>query len=153
MPPQPIAIDRHCPAKDRQAAGRAPSEFVALKQIANERRIDLTDYFPDIRLESTLHNVGKRNNILLNELLLRSKGRLQLGLDLAGGVAVTLEVDPRVAAKNPYDVEKEKLGKAIDIISSRVNVSCSRICSRLLPKSMLDANSTRASGVGYVTWL
>ena len=105
----------------RKAANRAPSEFVALKQIGTERKIDLTVFFPDIRLESTLHNITKRNTILLNELLLRSKGKLQRGLDLAGGVAVTLEVDPKVAGKNPQDIEKEKLGKAIEIISSRVN--------------------------------
>ena len=85
----------------RKKAGQAPSEFVALKQIGTERKIDLTQYFPGIRLESTLHNVTKRNTILLNELLLRSKGRLQLGLDLAGGVAVTLEVDPRSRSRIP----------------------------------------------------
>ena len=101
-------------------SGHAPSMFVALKQIATERKIDLTQYFPNIRIESSLHNVQRRNDILLNELLRRSKGRLQLGLDLHGGVAVTLEVDPKVAARDPSDV-KEKLGKAVEIISARVN--------------------------------
>src|SRR4051812_23339878 len=71
---------------------RAPSEFVALKQLGRERKIDLTQYFPSIQLESTLKNIEKRNDILLNELLRRSKSKLQLGLDLKGGVAFTLEV-------------------------------------------------------------
>jgi SecD/SecF fusion protein len=88
-------------AAGRQKSGQASSVFVALKQIATERKLDLTQYFPKIWIESTLHNVARRNDILLNELLRRSKGRLQLGLDLHGGVAVTLEVDPKVTARDP----------------------------------------------------
>jgi SecD/SecF fusion protein len=107
-------------ATARWKSGQALSMFVGLKQIATERKIDLTQYFPNIRIESSLHNIQRRNDILLNELLKRSKGRLQLGLDLHGGVAVTLEVDPKVAARDPSDV-KEKLGKAVEIISARVN--------------------------------
>ncbi len=104
----------------RQKAGQVPSVYVGLRQIAAERKIDLTQYFPDIGVESTLRNVGKRNQILLNELLIRSKGRMQLGLDLNGGVAVTLEVDPKVTQRDPADV-REKLAKAVEIISARVN--------------------------------
>ncbi len=105
----------------RVKAGTAPSEFVALKQIGRERHLDLTDYFPDIKLEAKLKNVEKRNSILLTELLARSKSKLQLGLDLKGGVSVTLEVDPAAAAKlSDYD-RKEKLSKAIDILATRIN--------------------------------
>lgn len=100
---------------------QAPSEFVALKDIGRERRIDLSQYFPDIRLESTLRNIEKRNDILLNELLRRSKPKLQKGLDLAGGVAVTLEVDKRAAANDSEYVQKEKISKAVDIIGKRIN--------------------------------
>src|SRR5688572_2537238 len=53
---------------------QAASEFVALKQIGKERKIDLSQHFPNVRLEETLKNVEKRNDILLNELLRRSKG-------------------------------------------------------------------------------
>ena len=77
----------------RVQSGGAPTIFVALKQIGAEQKIDLSQFFPDIRLESTLTNIEKRNSILLNELLRRSKSPLQLGLDLKGGVAYTLEVD------------------------------------------------------------
>jgi SecD/SecF fusion protein len=104
----------------RVKAGQASSVFVGLKQIATERKLDLTQYYPNIWIESSLHNVARRNDILMNELLRRSKGRLQLGLDLHGGVAVTLEVDPKVTARDPADV-KEKLAKAVDIIGARVN--------------------------------
>jgi SecD/SecF fusion protein len=105
----------------RTKAGTAGSEYVALKQIGKERKIDLTQYFPGIPLEDTLKNVVKRNDILLGELFRRSKSKLQLGLDLKGGVAFTLEVDERVASKDSVDTRKEKLTKAIEIIGARIN--------------------------------
>ncbi|MFI5336013.1 MAG: protein translocase subunit SecD [Opitutales bacterium] len=104
-----------------KARGQPLSVYSALKQIGREEKIDLSQYFPDIRLEASLRNVEKRNNILLDELLRRSKGRLQLGLDLKGGVAFTLEVDPSVATKENQRVRQEKLDKAIEIIGNRVN--------------------------------
>ncbi|MBI2517918.1 MAG: protein translocase subunit SecD [Opitutae bacterium] len=106
---------------ERIRTGRASSVYVALKQIGREEKLDLSQYFPQVRLEATLKNVEKRNNILLDELLRRSKGKLQLGLDLKGGVAFTLEVDPNVASKDSQQVRQEKLDKAIEIIGNRVN--------------------------------
>ena len=108
-------------AEGRAKSGEATSSFVALKQIGLERKIDLSQYFPGVRLESSLRNIKRRNDILMNELQRRSRGRLQMGLDLAGGVQVTLEVDPKVAARDPGDVQQEKMAKAIEIISDRVN--------------------------------
>ena len=108
-------------AAARVKAGQSPSVFVALKQIGKERKIDLTQYFPGINIESSLKDVEKRNDILLNELLRRSKAKLQLGLDLKGGVAVTLEVDSKALGNEPDNVRQEKLNKAIDIISNRIN--------------------------------
>ncbi len=102
-------------------SGKSASEFVALRTIGKERKLDLSQYFPDIRLEDTLRNVEKRNSILLTELLRRSKGRVQRGLDLAGGVAFTLEVDERAAGADDVNVRKEKITKAIEIISARIN--------------------------------
>ncbi|HZP59077.1 MAG TPA: protein translocase subunit SecD, partial [Opitutaceae bacterium] len=86
-----------------------------------ERNIDLSEYFPNINIESSLKNTEKRNDILLNELLRRSKAKLQLGLDLKGGIAVTLEVDPKAASNDPDNIRQEKLAKAIEIISNRIN--------------------------------
>ena len=100
---------------------QAPSEFVALKQIGKERRLDLTRFFPQIRLEDSLRNIEKRNDILLNELLRLSRGRLQLGLDLKGGVAFTLEAVENPAEKLDDYARHEKLQKAIEIIGERVN--------------------------------
>ncbi len=103
--------------------GQALSEYVALRQLGHDRKLDLTQYFPDIRLEDSLKNVEKRNTILLTELLRRSKGRVQRGLDLAGGVAITLEVDEKAVGTAGDDVNarKEKITKAIEIISNRIN--------------------------------
>src|SRR5882724_5111685 len=108
-------------AKARKTGGQASSEFVALKQLGRERKLDLSQYYPDIQLEESLKNVDKRNDILLNELLRRSKSRLQLGLDLKGGVEFTLEVDPQAAAKFTDRDRQEKLAKAIEIIGARIN--------------------------------
>ncbi|WP_414660119.1 protein translocase subunit SecD [Horticoccus sp. 23ND18S-11] len=100
---------------------QAASEFVALKQIGKERKLDLSQYFPAIRLEDSLRNVEKRNDILLTEILRRSKGHLQLGLDLKGGVAFTLEAKDEPGKVVDAYQRKEKLQKAIEIIGTRIN--------------------------------
>jgi len=104
------------------ATGQAPSVFVALKQIARERKLDLAQFFPGINL-GDVKNLEKRNALLLDEILRKSKGKLQLGLDLKGGVAFTLEVDEAAAAAAvTSDGEREeKLAKAIEIIGNRIN--------------------------------
>jgi len=108
-------------AAARKASLRAVSEFVALKQIGKERKLDLTQYFPDINIERSLQNIEKRNDILLGELLRRSKSKLQLGLDLAGGVAFTLEAVEQPDEDIDPDARQEKLNKAIEIIGERIN--------------------------------
>ena len=108
-------------AAQRKKNLQAPSEFVALKQIGRERRIDLSQYFPDILLEDSLKNIEKRNDILLTELLRRSKGKLQLGLDLKGGVAFTLEAVDKPGETVDQNQRAEKLQKAIEIIGARIN--------------------------------
>jgi SecD/SecF fusion protein len=108
-------------AAGRVQRGDAPTLFVALKQIGREQQLDLTQFFPQVRIESSLKNVEKRNAILLDELYRLSKGRLQLGLDLKGGVAFTLQVKESAIAELPSDARREKLAKAVEIIGDRVN--------------------------------
>ncbi len=109
-------------ASERAASGESPSVFVALKRIGQEQRIDLAKFFPEVRLEESLKNVEKRNAILLDHLLQQSKGRLQLGLDLKGGVAFTLEVAEEVGtAAGAQQEREENLAKAIEIIGDRIN--------------------------------
>jgi SecD/SecF fusion protein len=107
-------------ATDR-VPGRAPSVFVALKQLASERQLDLAkEYFPHLDL-GDIKNPERRNKVLFDHLLKDSKSKLQLGLDLRGGVAFTLEVDDKAFADLPADLREEKLKHALTIISDRVN--------------------------------
>ena len=102
-------------------SGVHPSLYIALREIAGAEQIDLSTFFPDIRLEESLVNLRKRNALLLDELLRRSKGRLQLGLDLKGGVAFTLEVTEQPGVEVEGRQREEDLAKAIEIIGQRVN--------------------------------
>jgi SecD/SecF fusion protein len=108
--------------KQAKAQGRDLSFYVVLKQIGRDERIDLSQYFPSIKLESSLKNIEKRNDILLTYLLKESKSPLQLGLDLKGGVAFTLEAPPtkKDSATGNYE-RRQQLAKAIDIIGNRIN--------------------------------
>lgn len=102
-------------------AKASPSLFVALKQIARDERIDLSTFFPEVRLEASLRNVEKRNDILLNYLLKQSKGRLMFGLDLRGGVAFTLEASSLGDPTQPDGLRQVQLDKAVEIIGTRIN--------------------------------
>jgi SecD/SecF fusion protein len=110
-------------AEARKDSKAAPSVYIALRQLGQERKIDLSQYFPNVNLEDSLKNITKRNDILLKYLLDSSKARLQLGLDLRGGVGFTLEADlgNKTAGYDAETANKEKLSKAIDIISARIN--------------------------------
>ncbi|PTY02426.1 protein translocase subunit SecDF [Opitutaceae bacterium EW11] len=107
-------------AGDRRETGKAPSVYVGLSQIAKERKIDLSQFFPNLDL-GDVKNVERKNAILLEHLLKESKGKLQLGLDLKGGVGFTLEVDEKVAARVDERERSEKLSKAVEIIGTRIN--------------------------------
>src|ERR1700722_11757934 len=50
-------------AAARHKADASVSEYVGLRNIAKERRIDLSKYYPDIPLENSLTNLEKRNDI------------------------------------------------------------------------------------------
>lgn len=109
-------------AKELSNASETPlSVYMALKRIANEERIDVSQYFSKLQLEATLTNVEKRNNILLPTLLEDSKANLKKGLDIQGGISVTFEVDPLALAEVPAAQRNERLADAIAIIERRVN--------------------------------
>ncbi len=98
------------------------SDYVALKQLAKERHLDLSRlYFPNVDL-SDVKNVDRRNSLLLDYLDKQRKSKLQLGLDLKGGVAVTLEMvdKPTTGGDNEY-VRQKKIDQAIDILTRRIN--------------------------------
>lgn len=80
---------------------KSPTAYAALKDIASGKGkagkpFALSQFFPDIRMvrEPILE---KQNNILMQELLRRSQGKMKLGLDLQGGISFTLRVNPEAA--------------------------------------------------------
>jgi SecD/SecF fusion protein len=107
-------------AAARAAARQAPSVYIALRQITRAERVDLLEFFPKLNV-GDVKNVERRNDLILEHLLKESKASLPLGLDLKGGVAITLEA-PAAELANVDDFERQaKLEKAVDIISRRIN--------------------------------
>lgn len=88
--------DESVPANEK-----SPTAYAALKDIISGKGksgkpIELAQFFPDIRMiREPIQE--KRNNILMQELLRRSQGKVKLGLDLQGGISFTLRVNPEAA--------------------------------------------------------
>lgn len=127
---------------------KSPTAYAALRDIAfgkgvSGKQIDLNkEFFPEIKMVRE-PNLDKKNTMLLQELLRRSQGKLKLGLDLQGGIAFILRVNPEAAeaeakalARAKTDEERarlkaeaearaeEKLGqldRAIEVMNERVN--------------------------------
>ncbi|MCC5790513.1 MAG: protein translocase subunit SecD [Opitutales bacterium] len=97
------------------------SYFVALREIASEDRLDLTRFFPQHRVESTVRSIEQRNNIVLNFLLGQSQPNLNLGLDLRGGVSMVFEVPAREFEGMEREYREDQLSKAVEIIRSRAD--------------------------------
>jgi SecD/SecF fusion protein len=96
-----------------------PSLYAALVNLVHKEGVDLSPYFPHIRV-SDIKNPIKRNDILLRELLKRSQGNLKLGLDLKGGVAFTFKVNQDDLAPEQWR-RTEQLAQAKNIIQQRVD--------------------------------
>lgn len=96
-----------------------PTTYVGLRQIVTEENIDLADYFADLNIRD-IANLKRRNEIVLNALLKESKGSLQPGLDLAGGVSVTFEV-PMEELSDSQFVRKEQMKDARSVILDRID--------------------------------
>lgn len=96
-----------------------PTVFIGLRRLANNEGIDLARFFQHIRVVD-IRNLERRNETLLNELLTRSKGELRLGLDLAGGVAITFEVDPD-QLDSDFHIRQQQMADVRAIILDRVD--------------------------------
>ncbi|UPA28266.1 MAG: protein translocase subunit SecD [Verrucomicrobiota bacterium] len=95
------------------------SLFVAIKELAKEDELDLSEaFFPDIHLQD-IKNIGKKNKILMDVLLRESKGRLRQGLDLKGGISFTLKV-ASVPNLSAHDREG-RLEQAMQIMRQRLD--------------------------------
>lgn len=109
-------------AHERVDARESKTLFLALKELGEEEAIDYAVYFPDINLRDVL-NRNKRNNILLKHLLSSAQSNLRLGLDLKGGVGVTLKLDESARSGMNSFEQKEQLKDAIEIMGNRLDGS------------------------------
>lgn len=98
--------------------GKPKALLVGLREIGEIDNIDYSTFFTDINVRD-IKNLKKRNTILLQELLKQSKGKLKLGLDLKGGISVTLRAEDKLDEQGKV-VEKD-LSQAISILSERIN--------------------------------
>ncbi|MFM9167194.1 MAG: preprotein translocase subunit SecD [Verrucomicrobiota bacterium] len=111
---------------------KSVSYFQALRDIGEgkgrDKGVDLRPFF--FREEQVVREPeqGKRNAMVLKELLRRSQGRLRLGLDLQGGVAFTLKVDPTGAESGGAgDTARanvppsEMVAQAVKVMEQRIN--------------------------------
>ncbi len=107
-------------AQQRVAEKKSKTLFLALREIGEKEDVDFAVYFPDINLQD-VPNQNKRNDILLKHLLDSSQSNLRLGLDLKGGVGVTLKLDEATQSNlSPYEQE-EQLKDAIEIMGNRLD--------------------------------
>jgi SecD/SecF fusion protein len=107
-------------AKLRVQFKQSPSIFVALKDIARVEKIDLSSYFPDIKLQD-IKNLDRKNKILMDVLLRESKGRLKRGLDLEGGIAFTLKIADQSIKEKDLALRRSQLEKAAQIMRHRLD--------------------------------
>ena len=110
--------------EDSRDADGATSKtlFLALREIGAEEDIDFARFFPEINLKD-VPNQNKRNDILLKHLLKTAQSKLKLGLDLKGGVGVTMKVD-EAATENLQGFQREQqLEDAIRIMGDRLDSS------------------------------
>jgi SecD/SecF fusion protein len=117
------ALVERAKTRVEEAGGDATSPYAtlytALLKIADDEDIDLAPYFSDIPLQD-IKNLKKKNRILLTELLRRSKGEINLGLDLNGGVSITFEVDPASLSEDRF-FRQRQLEDARTVILDRVD--------------------------------
>ncbi len=111
---------------------KAVSYYQALRDIGEGKgratAVDLRPFFFNEKDFIREPDQNKRNAIVLKQLLLRSQGRLKLGLDLQGGVSFTLKVDPTGAetggksSKDTSNVSNAEMVKqAVQVMEQRVN--------------------------------
>lgn len=111
-------VDR---AEKQAAEQEGETVFTVLRKIANEERIDLHRFYPQMKLEASLRNIPRRNHVIINELLANSQPNLQLGLDLRGGVSFTLALQDSPKSDSSTFERERMLDKAIEIIRERAD--------------------------------
>jgi SecD/SecF fusion protein len=109
-------------AQARVANKESKTLFTALRELGVEEEIDYATFFPEIQVKD-IANRNKRNNILLKYLLSRAQSQLRLGLDLKGGVGVTMKMDASAQVGMSAYEQAEQLEDAISIMGERLDGS------------------------------
>ena len=109
-------------AQARVANKESNTLFTALRELGVEEEIDYATFFPEIQVKD-IANRNKRNNILLKYLLSRAQSQLRLGLDLKGGVGVTMKMDASAQVGMSAYEQAEQLEDAISIMGERLDGS------------------------------
>jgi SecD/SecF fusion protein len=107
-------------AEARVEAGEAPTLFIALRDLGEAESIDYAKFFPQINV-ADIANLDKRNDILLKYILRTAQSQLRLGLDLKGGVGVTLMMEESAQDSMSQVQQAEQLQNAIDIMADRLD--------------------------------
>lgn len=115
----PAAEARVDKANYRNNPDKSPTLYIALRDYANAKDIDLSVYFPDINV-ADIKVLKKRNDILLKELYRQSKGALKKGLDLQGGVSFTLEIDDKNLEADAVS-RQGQLDDVLTVMNNRIN--------------------------------
>jgi SecD/SecF fusion protein len=105
-------------AKIRVDSQESKTLFLALREMGAEDDIDYAVFFPEVNLRDVA-NQNKRNDILLKHILTSAQSNLRLGLDLKGGVGVTLKI-AEDAPGSKFE-QAEQLQDAIEIMGSRLD--------------------------------
>ncbi|MDR1401442.1 MAG: protein translocase subunit SecD [Puniceicoccales bacterium] len=107
-------------ASERVSGGLSKSLYSAIRSIADEENLDLSQFFRNKNI-SDIKNLREKNKILLDSILSDSKRKIKLGLDLMGGVSIVLQVnDPKFNACGTAE-KTEQLNKVIDIVRQRID--------------------------------
>ncbi len=114
--------DLYAEAETMVDSGEAPSLFMAFRQLGREGDVDYQVFFPHINVIDVKNRV-KRNDILINEVLKRSKGNIKRGLDLMGGISVTFSIADPNFRELPSFEQEEQLTKVISILRQRLDGS------------------------------
>ncbi|MEM6500009.1 MAG: hypothetical protein AAF709_25290 [Pseudomonadota bacterium] len=107
-------------AEARVDAGESPTLFIALRDLGLEEGINYAKFFPQINV-ADVANQNKRNDILLKHILKTAQSQLKLGLDLKGGVGVTLKIDETAIEGLDQFEQADQLEKAITIMGDRLD--------------------------------
>ena len=107
-------------SKTRVEEGDSPTLFIALRDLGVEEGVDFSEYFPQINV-ADIANQNKRNDILLKHILSKAQSQLRLGLDLKGGVGVTLMIDEAAQDGLSSFEQEEQLQDAIGIMAERLD--------------------------------